>query len=115
MKRSTPLKRKSPMSRGSGLKRSPLKKVSDKRKKELALYSKRKKEYFKDLAEKQGRDFPLCEICGKEEATDWHHVLPLGRGGKLNQPEELMLATGFRCHRWIHDNPREAKENGWLV
>ena len=121
MKRS-PLKRKTPMKRGGGnLKRSPLKKVSDRRKRESAIYSQRKNEYFQNLAQEQGSTHALCEVCIAEGnknpklAQDWHHVLPIGRGGSLNQSEDLMVALCRTCHNNIHDNMKWAEENGWLV
>lgn len=122
MKR-TELKRKTPLKRtgfrnkekGKGLKRTPLKKVSRKRSTELSEYSRRKKEYFSALADQQGEENPACEVCAKRLATDWHHVLPLGRGGKLNQPDELMLAVCRTCHNKIHDNMKWTEEQGYLL
>jgi len=113
MKR-TPLVRKTPLKcKGNGLKRTPIKRISAKRKDELREYRRRKKEYFAMLAEKQGFDRCLCEVCGERFAKDWHHVRPLGAGGKLNQEE--MLAVCRTCHNWIHANPGEARKRLLLI
>lgn len=113
-----PLNRRTPLKSGGNLKRTRIKPVSDKRKRELAKYSRRKKAYFEKLAESQGRagQPPWCEAFGPPlVAVDWHHVLPLGRGGKLNQDESLMMAVSREAHNWIGRYPKQAEEKGWLV
>jgi 5-methylcytosine-specific restriction endonuclease McrA len=97
------------------MKKTRLNKRSKKKQREMDIYNPRKEAYFKALAEKQGVDEALCECgCGRP-ADHWHHVLPLGRGGKQNQDEELMMAVCWKCHRWIHDNHKKAQEKGWIL
>ena len=117
MKR-TPLKRKTPLKRSSTpMKRTPLKKVStsphkvERRKK----YEKNKKTYLKKN--------PNCEICGCKGKLDLHHKA--GRSGtspnKKNEMEEnytnmmTFMAVCRICHDFIHRNPKESREKGWLV
>lgn len=91
-------------------------------------YGPRKASYFQRLAAKQASlglnppdSFtPWCEVCLAEDwelkpATDWHHVLPKGRGGKQNQDDSLMIAVSRKAHRKIHDNPDWAEERGYLM
>lgn len=46
-------------------------------------------------------------------ATHPHHIR--GVAGSLLTDERFMLATCDRHHRWIHDNPEEARNLGWLA
>lgn len=46
------------------------------------------------------------------EAAHVHHVLRRSQGG-TNEPHNL-LAVCFRCHEWIHANPKEAAAAGLL-
>lgn len=114
MKRS-PLKRKTPLAR-----------VSKKRKDELAIYRRRKQSYFLRLFQAQQdaglapKDMtPWCEVCVQEgwklrPATDWHHKKSIGRGGKFLQAPELMLAVSRYAHDRIHGNPIWAKERNYI-
>lgn len=45
----------------------------------------------------------LCVRCGRV-ATDLHHLLPRGRGGK-DTVENLRPACR-RCHDWLHRHPK---------
>ena len=52
-----------------------------------------------------------CEKCGGV-ATDLHH--------KRLRGEYFLDSTTFAalcrpCHDWVHRNPKEAKEQGWLI
>jgi hypothetical protein len=48
-----------------------------------------------------GEDYAVCEACGKENATDFHHSI--GGTGKRQQHEsvETGFALGDKCHRLI--------------
>jgi len=108
--------------------KTPLRRVSKKRQREMKEYGPRKASYFQRLAKKQQGlglnppdDFtPWCEVCLAEEwelmpAEDWHHVLPKGRGGKQNQEEGLMIAVSRLAHRKIHDDPQWSEKRGYLI
>lgn len=124
MKRS-PLKRKTPLKRGtSQLKRTPLNRVSksksstDKRKK----YEKAKKEYMHDRASKK-HHCERCEGLFGIENLDLHHKA--GRTGssmndegviELNYTNKRTFSAVCRtCHDWIHRNPKQAREENWLI
>ena len=88
------------------MKRTPLRRVSKKRDTELKEYRKLKAAHLKIN--------PYCEVCAKAKATEIHHKLPLGRGGKLCDVT-IFLASCRRCHTRIHDNPKWAEENKYLL
>jgi len=104
------------------MKRTPIKRVSDKRKAELAIYSREKKTAFKALADAQGLTSgkPLCERCMStpelfktaRRAVDWHHWWPRGRGGRFLGGK--MFCVCRVCHDWIHSNDDAAREGGWI-
>lgn len=84
--------------------KSKIKPVSDKRKKESAEYQKVRLEYLNNK--------PNCEVCGNP-ATEVHHKNNK-RGSRLTDTK-YFLSSCRDCHRKIHDNPRWAEENGYLI
>jgi hypothetical protein len=54
-----------------------------------------------DRATPPGEDYAICEACGMENATEFHHSI--GGNGKRKQHEsiETGFALGNRCHRLI--------------
>ena len=56
----------------------------------------------------------VCQVCFANQATDIHHKLSLGRGGKLNDTT-IFLAVCRVCHDWIHRHPKEAEQQGYLL
>lgn len=98
MKR-TPLKRST-----KPLKRTLLAPVSKKRKKILTDYTALRKEYLSIMQQ--------CERCGVRKSRDIHHTE--GRGSNTNRIE-TWRAVCRPCHDWIHANPSQAREEGWLV
>jgi len=79
------------------MRKTPLRRVSKKRSKELAEYRKLKKQY---LAE-----HPYCEVCEAEgwprrRATDIHHVHGRSGGAYLNP--DTWLAVSRLAHDRIH-------------
>lgn len=102
MKRSS-LTRKTPLKRSVGLKRgAPLKKVSKTMVSKLKLYSAQRKRFLEMN--------PTCALYGIP-AVDVHHVF--GRG-KYLLDESTWLAVSREAHRKIHDNPKWAREMGYL-
>lgn len=88
------------------LRRSPLRKVSKKRQADLRCYHRLRLKFL--------GDWPKCQVCDCRESTDIHHKLPKGRGGKLNDIT-IFLAVCRICHNRIHQEPKWAEENGWLL
>lgn len=101
--------------------RKPIRKVSVKRSKEMALYAKLRKDYL--------AAHPICEVWLYENAMtclhsgevpdnaprsqDIHHRA--GRTGwRLNDVSHF-LAVCRANHEWIHNNPSEARQKGYLV
>jgi 5-methylcytosine-specific restriction endonuclease McrA len=54
-----------------------------------------------------------CRRCRRLGDVRGHHWLPKGRGGP-NEKWNCMLMC-FDCHRWTHDNTKEAEAAGWLL
>jgi hypothetical protein len=80
-------------------------KVSQKRSKELAEYTHKKKKF---LAEN-----PRCAVFPKQTAIDIHHIR--GKIGSRFLDERYWLAVSRDGHNWIHDNEEEASKQGWYL
>lgn len=122
-----PLKRKTPMKRSQKpMKRTPLKRQSSSKsaKEKRASYSKAKKEYME--FDRLNGVKHCCEACGKHfgiENLDLHHKA--GRKGSSLNEDGIMernltnkatfMAVCRTCHDWIHKNPIESREKGWLI
>lgn len=99
---SVPKKKKS-----TGLKKTKLKPVSEKQKKELQIYS--------DLRRIFLQKNPLCQV--KEHgctniSTDVHHSR---KRGKFLNKVETWVSCCRNCHDYIEMNKLEAREKGWLI
>jgi len=118
MRRKKPLRQKTPLRRKTPLKRTGRLRPYSQSPKKVAkrkLYEKNRKEY---LAEHLN-----CEICGHSGRRDLHHKA--GRTGKsLNEDGEMefnltnkltFMAVCRICHEYLHRNPKESRERGWLV
>lgn len=118
MKRS-PLKRKTPLRRGlSQLRRTPLAKVSRKRRKEQKVYSKSREEYLREHPYCECRHLTLRKPNGhiiqcSLSATQIHHKSR--RHGKNFTDRSKFLATCGNCHQWIEENGKEAEKLGLLI
>tara|TARA_B100001939_G_C16927365_1_gene612338 strand:+ start:1707 stop:2051 length:345 start_codon:yes stop_codon:yes gene_type:complete len=114
MKR-TPLKRKTPLKRGtSQLKRTPLNKVSKSKSstERRNKYAKAKREYMHDRGSK--KDY--CERCeGKfgVDRLDLHHKA--GRAGSKIYDKEFFAVLCRSCHDEVHKYPKQSREEGWLI
>lgn len=55
-----------------------------------------------------------CDRCGGRPGCriEVHHKR--GRAGALLLATEHWAALCPSCHRWVHDNPADARETGWL-
>jgi hypothetical protein len=106
MTRKTPLRSKTPLKRSQGLKRGGrLRNASPKRQREYKEYTQVRKAYL--------ALHPMCERCKKERATEIHHKAQ--RHGTLLNRYDLFAALCSGCHRWIHENGKEARRLGWLI
>ena len=88
------------------MRRTPLRRVSKKRAQALRVYRVTKADYLAGNS--------ICEVCSESQATDIHHKLPLGRGGKLND-SSIFLAVCRACHDKIHHDPKWAEEQNYLL
>jgi hypothetical protein len=86
-------------------KRKEINRISGKRKKEMAIY-RRKRDVFMKKHE-------VCEVCKNAKPTDLHHRK--GRSGKMIYKERYFLAVCRPCHTKIENNPIWAKKNGYSV
>lgn len=68
-------------------------------------YTKVKNEYLQDN--------PVCEACFEADATEVHHSK--GRTGSLLTDSRFFFALCHTCHAYIHANPKEAYEKGFLL
>lgn len=84
-------------------KATKIKPVSDKRKKELKTYSEQRKLFLVNK---------ICPIT-QETATEIHHIK--GRDNKWLNDINYWLAVSRNGHIWIHNNPIEAEEKGYLI
>ena len=80
------------MKRSTGLKRTPLRKVSKKRAKQNRLYS--------SLIKQLKKDHPTCEGCGKKGYVDVHHRLGRSHDRLLDPDNFLYLCRN--CHQIMH-------------
>jgi hypothetical protein len=90
------------------MKRTPLRKVSKKRAKELRKYYWERGNF---LAMRRFCEMPKVGIC-LNPATDVHHEK--GRRGKTLLDKRYWWAMCREHHRWIHDHAREARKLGLL-
>lgn len=98
MKR-TPLKRKTPLKRGSRLNQ-----VSDRQRERKKAYKIVREDYlFHNLR---------CERCIKSFASDIHHKK--GRIGDNLFDHTTFMAVCRPCHAYIEAHPAEAKAKGWM-
>jgi 5-methylcytosine-specific restriction endonuclease McrA len=89
------------------MRRTRLKPVSKKRAKQNVEYLRLRDRFLYQ------NPFCMAKVpgtCG-HWSVELHHMV--GRVGEMLLNEEHIMAICSSCHRWIHDNPKEAKEKGW--
>lgn len=68
-----------------------------------------------ELSRKRGH---ICEAkCARDcyrISTDAHEKLTRARGGSITDEDNILLVCR-PCHEWIHANPAEATEAGFLI
>lgn len=98
------------------MKRTPLRRVSAKRARELADYVPWRVRVMRLRMNCEARKHPeaaeyLAVTCWGPH--DLHHVLPIGKGGRrMDETNVLRLCRAH--HDWAHDNPHLAKKWGLL-
>jgi hypothetical protein len=106
--RKTPLKAKSFMKRKAfKAKRTRIKPMSEKRKRESKEYSKLRIEFLTDNQECQ-----VKKSCCTHASTDVHHM---ARRGRFYLVVSTWKAACRPCHDWIETHPMEAREEGFLM
>lgn len=74
---------------------------------------KKKYQEYRPARDKYMKEHPICEFknCTKV-SQDLHHKA--GRGANLSRPETFMAVCRAH-HNYIHANPKEARELGYLI
>ena len=93
-----------------------MRRISQSRQKHYELYIQSKKELTAELLESgklSKTGFPLCERCNTREGTDFHHKAQ--RFGALLWYKPMLCWLCRKCHTEVHENPRQARKEGWLV
>lgn len=67
----------------------------------------------RNLVRKLLLERPVCQRCLSDRSQDIHEVKSRARGGSITD-EENLVALCRACHVWVTQNPKEAKEQGWL-
>ena len=93
-------------------KQTPIKPYSEKRKRESYTYTKKRKTF---LLKPENKYCPVTSTVFNEIhlTTEVHHKA--GRKGKLLNYVPFWLAVSRKGHNWIHDNPEEAYQRGFLI
>jgi hypothetical protein len=101
-----PLAKSGKNKRKSGLKRTPINKVSGKKAKRDAAYSVLREKYLKDN--------PICQICNTAHSTDVHHKYAGADRAKYQNDVTTWMALCRGCHTHLHEHPSWARENNYL-
>jgi 5-methylcytosine-specific restriction endonuclease McrA len=67
----------------------------------------------RNLVRKLLLERPICQRCMADRSQDIHELKSRARGGSITDVENL-VALCRACHQWVTENPKEAKEQGWL-
>jgi hypothetical protein len=87
------------------MRRTPLKRVSNKLARELHCFNHYTKPAY--LA-----THPFCEICGSDYGVTIHHKM---RRGKYLNDSTTFMTVCIIHHNWIEDHKREAREKGYIL
>jgi 5-methylcytosine-specific restriction endonuclease McrA len=67
----------------------------------------------RNLVRKLLLERPICQRCMSDRSQDIHELKSRARGGSITDVENLVALCRV-CHQWVTENPKEAKEQGWL-
>lgn len=73
------------------------------------LYATKRRNIVKKLLNER----PVCQRCLSDRSQDVHELKSRARGGSITDLDNL-VALCRSCHNWVTQNPKEAKEQGWL-
>lgn len=93
-------------------KHKPIKPMSEKRKAESYIYTKKRKAFLA-LQENQVCIVSKAVFNETRLAREIHHKA--GRKGKLLNYVPFWLAVSRKGHNWIHNNPEKAYQLGFLI
>lgn len=79
-------------------------------KKMQRLYAKERIPLVKAMLE----DGTWCARCQAKQATEVHELKSRARGGSITDPDNCVPLC-HECHRWVTENPKQAREDGWLL
>lgn len=118
-KRRTPLKPGKPLERKTPMPRGEFKSTANPPKRKTPLKRRSKKQEAKyrirrPLVAELLEQRPVCERCSAARSTDVHEPRLRSRGADINDPEQCVCLCRD-CHRWVHDNPTAATNEGWMV
>lgn len=104
-------------SESSLLRKKPDKKPTIKKVRQKIKHRTSKRKRQEDLYSVMRRQFlemnPNCAVFPNKQATEVHHMM--SRRGDMLLDTRHWLACSTDGHRWIHANPKEAEEKGWLI
>jgi hypothetical protein len=90
----------------------PIKKFSDVRAKRNVLYIEANRIFL--LEEKNQFCIVMAELFNRTvRATEVHHTN--GRENERLLDRTYWMAVSREGHQWIHNNPKKARELGWLI
>lgn len=78
-------------------------------KKRAKLYAEQRVPLVKRLLNER----PFCQRCKTKQSQDVHEIKSRARGGSILD-ESNLLCLCRSCHSWITQNPKEAREQGFL-
>lgn len=84
---------------------STINKVSKKRREDIKLYQVIRAVYMNNHC--------ICERCHNKHSDALHHKA--GREGKMLYNQRYFMSVCNSCHDYIHANPNESMEKGWLI
>jgi len=67
----------------------------------------------RNLVRKLLSERPVCQRCLSDRSQDIHELKSRARGGSITELDNL-VALCRPCHSWVTQNPKEAREQGWL-
>lgn len=83
--------------------------VRPRSKKMETLYATKRRNLVKRLLAER----PICQRCLSDRSQDIHELKSRARGGSITEIENL-VALCRKCHQFVTENPKIAKEQGWL-
>lgn len=80
-------------------------KISTRRKTERQIYNVKRRMFLEQN--------PMCQIYPDKKATEIHHIRGTNNGRLLD--EKYWMALSREAHNYVHANPSESYEKGWLI